>query len=144
MSPAPSPTARPSTTTRPGQVDRRVILWSAALLAVAIVGGVILVAATVDSGPRRDTQGQLEEDGGAKPHIIARPNSGRAPENPGDRGGWEQLTLFGLIVAAMAGIGLAIFRGGAKARAGRQAWRDAAATGRDGAAEDPSAAPTSG
>ena len=101
-----------------------------------IVGGIVAVSVSVDDGPRRDTQGQLEEAGGAKPHIIERPNSGKPPENPGDRGGWEQLGLLALIVVAVVGIGYAAVRGGRKARAGRAAWRAAAATGRDGAIDD--------
>ncbi|MGI8710340.1 MAG: hypothetical protein ACR2LA_05030 [Acidimicrobiales bacterium] len=120
--------AGPST----GQVDRRTVFWAAAILAIAIIGGTVAVAAFVDDGPRRDTQAQLAEDGGAKPHIIERPNSGRAPENPGDRGGWEQLALLGLIVVAVAVIGVVAVRGGgARARAGRAAWRAAAESGRD-------------
>ncbi len=106
-------------------------------MTVAIVGGVAIVAATTDFGPRRDTQGQLPEDGGAKPHIIERPNTGHAPENPGDRGGWEQLSLLGLIIAAVVVIiAVGVRGGGAKARAGREAWKAAAETGRDGAAEE--------
>lgn len=108
------------------------MFWAAAILAIAIIGGTVAVAAFVDDGPRRDTQAQLAEDGGAKPHIIERPNSGRAPENPGDRGGWEQLALLGLIVVAVAVIGVVAVRGGgARARAGRAAWRAAAESGRD-------------
>lgn len=124
---------------RGGQVDRRTVIGAAVLLAVAIIGGTVAVAVFVDDGPRRDTQGQLAEDGGAKPHIIERPNSGTAPQDPGDRGGWAQLGLLALIVAAVTAIGLIALRGGAKARAGRAAWRAAAESGRDGAASTTSA-----
>jgi hypothetical protein len=34
--------------------------------------------------------------------VIPRPDSGREPAHPGDRGGWQQTLLFGLIVAAIA------------------------------------------
>ena len=132
-SPPPQPSPRPRSRSASGQLDRRTIIASAALLTVAICGGIIWVAATADSGPRRDTQGQQQEDGGDKPHIIDRPNSGHAPTNPGDRGGWEQLSLLGLIVAAIVGLAVVVFRGGSRARAGRAAWKDAAASGRDGA-----------
>lgn len=146
MATAPPSAARPPSPTRTGQLDRRVLLASAALLAIAIIGGVVLVAATADPGPRRDPAGQAEEGEVPRPEIIARPNSGTAPQDPGDRGGWEQLALLGLLLAAMAGIGLVVFRGGRRARAGRRAWAAAAATGRDGAAErlGPTASPAVG
>lgn len=116
---------------------RRTAIWAALLLAGAIVGGVVGVAVLTDGstgGTRRDTQGQLAEGGGAKPHIIERPNSGRAPKDPGDRGGWEQLSLLGLIVVAVVAIVVVAVRGGgARARAGRAAWRAAAESGHDGA-----------
>lgn len=38
------------------------------------------------------------------PSAIELPNSGQAPEFSGDRGGWAQLTLFGLMSAGMLGI----------------------------------------
>lgn len=110
--------------------ERRSFLLAGLVLAAVILVGVVVVAATsaTDPGPRRDTQGQLGEDDGAKPHIIPRPGEGEAPDDPGDRGGWEQLSLFGLLVVAIAGIGLVIFRGSRRTRAGRQAWRAAAST----------------
>ena len=52
-------------------------------------------------GPGKDTQGQLQEQGGPKPHIIPRPGEGHAPEHPNERGGWEQFMTLGLIVAAV-------------------------------------------
>jgi len=36
--------------------------------------------------------------------IIPKPNSGHEPEHPGDRGGWQQITLFFLLIAALATI----------------------------------------
>jgi hypothetical protein len=38
------------------------------------------------------------------PSGIELPNSGQAPEFSGDRGGWAQLTLFGMMTAAMLAI----------------------------------------
>ncbi|MCU1453119.1 MAG: hypothetical protein JWN46_1265 [Acidimicrobiales bacterium] len=97
------------------------------MLAAALLGaGVISVLAGGNDGPRRDTQGQLTEQGGAKPHIIPLPNSGHAPSGPGDRGGWEQLLTLGLIVGGIALLAALAWRGARKARAGRQAWLDAA------------------
>lgn len=116
-----------------GRNDRRTLILAAGLLAGVIIAGMVVVALSVDEGPRTDTQGQLAEQGGAKPHIIPRPNDGHPPEDPGDRGGWEQLSLFGVLAVAIVGIGVMVFRGGRSARANRAAWRAAAATGRDGA-----------
>ena len=43
----------------------------------------------------------------ATPDIIPLPNSGKAPETPGDRGGWQQQVLFFSICGAiLVGIGL--------------------------------------
>jgi len=106
-----------------------------------LIVGVVAVAATVSDGPRRDTQNQLAENGGAKPHIIPRPDDGHAPTGAGDRGGWEQLALMGLMTAAVVGIGLVIFRGGRKARENRAAWREAGRSGVDGALESNAASP---
>jgi hypothetical protein len=41
------------------------------------------------------------EDDGNPNSVIPLPNSGRAPQQPGDRGGWMQITLFFLVIAAM-------------------------------------------
>lgn len=104
---------------------------SAALLAVVIVGGVAVVSVVTDDGPRRDARTEREE--GRPPSIVVQPNSGRAPQDPGDRGGWEQLALFALLVVALAVIAAVVVRGGRRARAGRAAWKAAAASGHDGA-----------
>lgn len=113
--------------------SRRTLILSALVLAIVIIGGVVLVTAQLDSGPRQDTQGQLPEADGAKPHIIPRPNEGVAPKTPGDRGGWEQLTVFGIMLASMAIIGVVIFRGTRGAREGKAQWIEAGRSGHDGA-----------
>lgn len=112
--------------------DRRTLIVSALALVIVIVGGMAIVAITTDTGPRKDTQGQLAEEGGAKPHIIPRPGEGQAPSAPNERGGSEQLALFGLMMVAMVGIGVVVFRGGKRARAGRAEWLAAGRTGHDG------------
>lgn len=99
---------------------------AAAVLFLAVAVGVIVLTTSVNSGERKDTQGQLQEDGGAKPHIIPLPNSGTPPKNPGDRGGWEQFLVMGLIVAGLGVIGVLALRGNRTARANRAAWRAAA------------------
>lgn len=70
-----------------------------ATLVVALGLSVGLAApAVADSGPST-TLTTL-----ASPSAIELPNSGPAPEHSGDRGGWAQLTLFGLMTAGMLAI----------------------------------------
>lgn len=83
-----------------------------------------------------DTPGvETVDEVGGRPSIIPNPAEGRGPSSPEEPGGWMQLGLFGVLALALGGIGYAIFRGGRTARANRAAWRAAAATGRDGAAD---------
>jgi hypothetical protein len=42
--------------------------------------------------------------------IIPDPREGCAPETPGDPGGWQQLTLFAVILVALAVIALLVRR----------------------------------
>jgi hypothetical protein len=129
-----SPTAAP---TRPdrrtGQPDRRAILAAALLLAGVIIGGIVLVTVFTDTGTPKDAKAAATYDDG-KPRIIQRPNSGTAPAHAGDRGGWEQLGLLGLLVIVLVAIAVVIARGGgSKARATRAAWKAAAEADHDGA-----------
>jgi hypothetical protein len=111
--------------------DRRTILWSGLLLFGVIIVGVVAAAIFADPG-EPDPQSARSTD--RPPSIIVQPNSGEAPEDPGDRGGWEQLALLGLIVVVVGGIATVVIRGGgAKAKANRERWKAAAASGRDGA-----------
>lgn len=93
---------------------------------------VVVVAATVFSGgagdERRastgttvacapdDTVCEAAQGAADPPSIIPRPGSGRAPEDPGDRGGWEQVALLGVVVGALALIAALVVR---SARRGR-------------------------
>ena len=134
---APPQTPRVRSASATGDFSRRTLVLSALALGLVLVLGVAIVALTTDPGPRQDTQGQLREAGGSKPHIIPRPGEGHAPKNPGDPGGWEQLTLFAVMLGGMVGIGVVIFWGGRKARANRAQWIAAGATGRDGVLGEP-------
>jgi hypothetical protein len=52
--------------------------------------------------------------------VIPAPNSGREPSESGDRGGWAQLTLFGLMAAGSAVIfARVLWAGHQKSRAGK-------------------------
>lgn len=129
--PSPAPVRPGHRTNR--QFDRRTLVLSAAILAGAIIGGVVLFAVLADPGPAKKPAAATA-DGAAPPHIIPRPNEGTPPKDPGDRGGWEQLTLLGLVMVGVTVIAvLALKGGGAKARAGREAWKAAAESGHDGA-----------
>lgn len=109
---------------------KRQTLISAIIFVAAIVIGVAVVAGTMKADPAPKASQPAEN---SRPTSIPRPGSGTAPQRPGDRGGWEQLAIFGLTLASMAGIGVVIFRGGKKARAGKALWAEAGASGRDGA-----------
>lgn len=49
--------------------------------------------------------------------IIPEPDSGRPPEDAGDRGGWAQLAVLGLTVGGVAVVGLLAARNARRARA---------------------------
>jgi hypothetical protein len=132
--PAPAGRGRARSASASGSLDRRTLILSGAVLAGVILVGLVVVAVTVDPGPRRDTQGQAPPEG-ARPHIIPRPGEGAAPTDGGDRGGWEQLTLFALILGSIGAIGVVVFRGGSQARANRAAWRAAGTSDADGAVD---------
>jgi hypothetical protein len=115
--------------------DRRTLVVSALALIVVIVGGMAIVAITSDASARNETKTQAAAEArgaDAAPSIIPQPGEGQEPKSANERGGSEQLALFGLVLAAMAGIGVVVFRGGKTARAGRAEWLAAGRTGHDG------------
>ena len=128
-----APQGRPRSGPAAGQLDRRAVIAAAVILAVAIVGGVTIVALKAREPSAAEIKRNNAEANDGPPSIIVAPNTGAKPQDGGDRGGWEQLTIFGLILASMVGLGFVVFLGSRRQRAGRAAWRAAAATGRDGA-----------
>jgi hypothetical protein len=79
-----------------------------AAAAPARAAGVAAVTqTTVPGGPADDPDGDASTDDAPVPggHIIPRPNSGREPEDAGDRGGALQVTVFLSIVAGLGAIG---------------------------------------
>ena len=136
--PTSAPEANP-VVRRGHQPERKMIITAAVALAGVILGGAVLVAMLAQQ-PSASAVRQAHADAVAgPPRSIDLPNTGVAPAHPGDRGGWQQITLLVLIMVAVVVVAYAVFRGGSKARAGRAAWRAAAATGRDGAASSPPA-----
>ncbi len=113
---------------------RTVVLALAAL--ALVIAATTVAAGFIDDGKPTDPSTVVEGyEGGelASPQIIPKPNSGQAPDDAGDRGGWAQLTLLGVMVAAVAGIAFAIVRGTNRSRANRQQWLAAARADHDGA-----------
>ena len=52
--------------------------------------------------------------------VIPAPNTGRAPQDAGDRGGWAQLLLFGIMaVGSMIIFGRVLWAGHQRSRANR-------------------------
>lgn len=49
--------------------------------------------------------------------IVPQPNSGEAPDDPSDPGGWQQYMVFGLIIGGMAVIVMIVVRQSRRARA---------------------------
>src|SRR5262245_21907865 len=111
---------------------RRLLL--AALAFVAASGFLVPArshAAAIQPSPQEiPTSSSLPVDSGA-PSVIPLPNSGRRPESSGDRGGWEQLLLFGIMTAGCALIfGRVLWAARQRSRANMVA---AAGKARDGA-----------
>jgi hypothetical protein len=97
-------------------------LWPAALVITGAVLALVVIFVAVypnDGRGHRDdrTANQAEGGFGTRPRIITRPEDGAAPDSPGDPGGWEQLALFGVIVAGLGAVGLLVWRSSRRARA---------------------------
>jgi hypothetical protein len=127
----PSPSSPEAVGRRRAQFDRRTLAFSALVLFGALVAGIVLLSVFADPG----SEPQPTTTASGTPHIIDRPNSGKQPTEPGDRGGAEQLLLFGGMVVAIGGIGILALRGGAGAKANRARWKAAGESGHDGALE---------
>ncbi len=103
---------------RPSRSSERRSYWIAGIvLVLAIAALTTITVLTTSYGPRQDTQVQLEEQGGAKPHIIPRPGEGEAPKHANDRGGWQQLLVLGLLVTGVGTVGGLAWRSSRRARA---------------------------
>lgn len=105
--------------------DRKVLILAACVLFGAILLGAIYVAASAEDPPVT-TNSEATLAGEGRPRSIPQPGQGTSPQRGGDRGGWEQLALMGLILGALLVIGVLALRGGSKAKANRAAWLAAA------------------
>jgi hypothetical protein len=123
------------------QVERKTAVAAAVALIGIILGGAVLVATLAKQPTSSEVRKAHADAIDGPPRSIDQPNSGTKAKHNGDRGGWEQLALLGVLVVAVAVVGVFVFRSGGKARAGREAWKAAAATGRDGAASTTSPGP---
>lgn len=114
-------------------------------VAAAVVFGAVLLGAVAVAWLAGDSGGTsasttttlvVEPDGSVQPQLdrpssLPQPNTGRAPEDSGDPGGWEQLTVFALVTAGMLCIGVIVFRGGKRTRARRAEWLAQSAPGQE-------------
>ena len=81
--------------------DRRSFVWVAVALTAVIVvltGSLVLVTEVWD--PPTPQSGSAAQ---SQAPALDLPDGGREPTRPGDRGGWEQLALLGLLCVVFAG-----------------------------------------
>lgn len=87
--------------TEADRAERRSFVWIAvALTAVIAVLTVSLVLVTEVFDPPTPQAGTVAQ---SQAPALDVPDGGQKPTSPGDRGGWEQLALLGLICVAFAG-----------------------------------------
>lgn len=90
--------------------------WVSVLVLVTGLGVAGLHHATpvaAQQGPTTTVGEGLEGNLG---RMIPRPNSGREPESPSDRGGWLQLTVLAVMVGGLVVIGGLVVRESRKAK----------------------------
>lgn len=103
----------PTSEGAPRSEQRRYLLM-AVVMVLSIVGLALLAGFVADDPPRSEQQQPGET--AAKPHIIPRPGSGKAPTKPGDRGGWEQTAVFLVMIGGLGMLGLLAWRSSVNAR----------------------------
>jgi hypothetical protein len=97
---------------------------AAVLIACVLVLAPAAASAQTDTTPSPSTTLFVAE--GESNSIIPQPNSGRAPQQPGDRGGWLQTVTFLLVIGGMGTVVGVIARATAKkTRAAKTAMESA-------------------
>jgi hypothetical protein len=119
----------------------------AAVLVVAIVsiGAALSLTAVGTAGasamPNDTTTSTLINAPGGIPSMLPQPNTGTAPRDADDRGGWAQYAVFyGILASGVLIFGLVMLESRRKLRALRAAEADASGDDpEDGAAQDEAA-----
>lgn len=108
---------------RPGRRLAAVVVGVVALLVAtraAPVGAVPVAPSPSPAPPAAAAAGPATTlpppDRGVPGKIIPEPDSGIPPQSPGDRGGWQQWAVFGVIVAGVATIAVLVTRESLRAR----------------------------
>ena len=95
------------------RIIRTLVAGAVVALAALVLSAAPAVAqddTTSTSQPIRDSDTGLND-------IVPQPNSGEAPDDPSDRGGWQQYMVFVLIVGGLAAIVVLVLRQSRRARA---------------------------
>ena len=88
-------------------------------LVLAVGLGTPAVATVPPDVPEENVYLDLERSMTECISALPKPGCGRDPVDSGDRGGWQQLLVFGVLMIGMAGIGVRVaFAARARSRAG--------------------------
>jgi hypothetical protein len=101
----------------------KVIVAAVTLVSVIVLTTLVFVMNSRYFEPEPGTTQAANEVAAASHPALDQPYSGHKPTSPGDRGGWEQLALLGVIVVALAGGTTAVVLSGRKARKANAALR---------------------
>lgn len=93
--------------------DRRQLVIGGGLIVVIIVAMTLFFAL---NARYFKPQNGSQVVGASNGPSLDRPYAGKEPSRPGDRGGWEQLALLGLIVVALGGGSFAVVHSSRRAR----------------------------
>ncbi|MFZ8900964.1 MAG: hypothetical protein ACO2Y7_04655 [Ilumatobacteraceae bacterium] len=79
-----------------------------AAIALTVGLGAPAVATVPPEVPEENVYLDLERSMTECISALPKPGCGREPVDSGDRGGWQQLLVFGVLMTAMAGIGVRV------------------------------------
>lgn len=97
-------------------VGAMVVLIAVAVLFSGDAGDPRTSASTTPCAPD-DVECEASQQSAERPGIIPKPGEGQAPDEPGDRGGWEQIAVFVALVAGISLIIAMVVRSSRRARA---------------------------